>query len=224
MELLSPAFNLEAAAICFLRWDKRCEIVCTEAGPFYSDVIGISGTDLYEIEIKRSRQDFVADFNKPKHEHYRNTNARYQERSPNYFYFMVPENLAAFAVEKAAKGGQYAGNQKYGVLSHDLESLGRWGISSAKKGYRIHSGKVSDRIKSELMFRMGTELINLYLFNGMIGRSADKLAREIRDADKRTFGLEDSQRDEFMSGTESDDFERKLAEGTEMTANFEETL
>jgi hypothetical protein len=64
------------------------------------DVLSISKSDyIYEYEVKISRGDFKKDFIKEKHsmitegKHTREWKGGMQYLVPNYFYFVVPENL-----------------------------------------------------------------------------------------------------------------------------------
>ena len=65
-----------------------------------TDVISISKSDyIYEYEVKISRSDFKADFKKTKHtlitegKFIKETKEETLYLLPNYFYFVVPENL-----------------------------------------------------------------------------------------------------------------------------------
>lgn len=64
------------------------------------DVISISKSNfIYEYEVKISKSDFKADFKKPKHtlitekKFIKETKKEIFYLVPNYFYFVVPENL-----------------------------------------------------------------------------------------------------------------------------------
>lgn len=62
------------------------------------DVISISKSDfIYEYEVKISKSDFKADFKKNKHKHMIARKKVNESKNyyyiPNYFYFVVPEDL-----------------------------------------------------------------------------------------------------------------------------------
>jgi hypothetical protein len=102
--------NIEASLVMNL-YEKRHSPISTHTkicGLAECDVISVSKSNyIYEYEVKISRSDFKADFKKPKHK-LMLENAGVKERlvnensimvkdiwylTPNYFSFVVPENL-----------------------------------------------------------------------------------------------------------------------------------
>lgn len=88
------------AALSWLKYERNCDIVCTEYGTWPKDACGIIfGNDglpltMFEIEVKISRADLQADFrNKTKkHECYDK-----KIDCPNYMYYLVTEEMADYA-------------------------------------------------------------------------------------------------------------------------------
>jgi hypothetical protein len=84
-------WRLRAAVIGWLRYDRRCPLVCFERSPFQEanyrpDVIGVNRTwRVIEVEIKQSISDFKHNGEKRGHK------LRYQ--FPVQFYFAVPYRL-----------------------------------------------------------------------------------------------------------------------------------
>jgi len=88
-------------ALCTYLSIKGHEHICENFGHTVCemDVASLSKSDmLLEFEVKISRSDFLADKNKgkkyglPKFEMYSKC-LGYEERCPNYFYYVCPENL-----------------------------------------------------------------------------------------------------------------------------------
>lgn len=94
--------NIDASLIMNLYLKKHSPITThfTGFGLAECDVISISASDyIYEYEVKISKSDFKNDFKKPKHKLMserrciKNTKKGMLYLTPNYFYFVVPENL-----------------------------------------------------------------------------------------------------------------------------------
>ncbi len=88
--------NLEASAMYWLRFEKRCKAVLRERSPrcpygSRPDVVGIMQSRyVIEVEAKRSMSDFRANGSKI---HIRNRVEGHLKRYPRQFYFIVPESL-----------------------------------------------------------------------------------------------------------------------------------
>jgi hypothetical protein len=116
------------------------------------DVISVSKSDyIYEYEVKISRSDFKADFKKPKHnlitekKFIKETKKEIFYLVPNYFYFIVPENLVT--VEEIPN---YAG------LMYVNES-GVYAI--VKKAPIIHKTKASNEFIRALSHQLTCKLV-----------------------------------------------------------------
>jgi len=120
------------------------------------DVISISKSDyIYEYEVKISRSDFKADFKKPKHtlitekkfitETFKKGTKETWYLVPNYFYFVVPENLVS--VEEVP---EYAG------LMYINE---KGGYDIIKKAPIIHKTKASNEFIRALSHQLTCKLV-----------------------------------------------------------------
>lgn len=116
------------------------------------DVISISKSDfIYEYEVKISRSDFKADFKKPKHtlitekKFIKETKKEIFYLVPNYFYFVVPENL--ISVEEIP---EYAG------LMY-LNEKGEFDI--IKKAPLMHKTKASNEFIRALSHQLTCKLV-----------------------------------------------------------------
>ena len=116
------------------------------------DVISISKSDyIYEYEVKISRSDFKADFKKPKHnlitekKFIKETKKETFYLVPNYFYFVVPENL--ITVEEIP---EYAG------LMYVNE---KGGYDIIKKAPIIHKTKASNEFIRALCHQLTCKLV-----------------------------------------------------------------
>ncbi len=87
---------MRAAAIEFLRYGRKCRLVCLERSPFAGDpctpdVVGVTpARRVVEIEIKRTMADF---------RHNREKTSLFKRgflgMLPSQFYFMVPEEMVS---------------------------------------------------------------------------------------------------------------------------------
>lgn len=89
--------KLELMALRWLRFDKRCRVALFERSPRQAwsgepDVLGVNDRRyLFEIEIKRSVQDFRA--NKRKQFHQMRDAGVSSPKYPRYFWFLVPPQI-----------------------------------------------------------------------------------------------------------------------------------
>jgi hypothetical protein len=175
--------------MAWLRFVKKMDFICSEGGPWNSDVIGCTDTTSIEVETKISRADLLAEFRKKKSKHaYYETGAALM---PNFFYFLVPEELGPDAIEIAEKKMPRAGVLIYiPSLAKDGAPIGRR-FAILKSAQRLRKHKPTDKFKRQLMLRMGSELASLNAFtNALRGISeieTDKTA--IIDAIISTQGL-----------------------------------
>lgn len=154
------------AALSWLRYDKSCDIVCTEIGNNYiKDVFGLyigeNGlpASSVEIEVKASKYDLLRDFDAKakKHELYSKGIG-----CPTYMYFLVPDKMVEHAKEFVR-----AKDKRYGLLAFDpqifLDNGGhpigsRNCISSVLRVSKLTNEKPSP----QLMYQMGRRLVNEY--------------------------------------------------------------
>jgi hypothetical protein len=116
------------------------------------DVISISKSDyIYEYEVKISRSDFKADFKKPKHNLITEKNFIKETKKetfylvPNYFYFVVPENLISIDEVPSYAGLIYVTEtQDYNII---------------KKAPVIHKTKASNEFIRALSHQLTCKLV-----------------------------------------------------------------
>lgn len=149
---------LKTEALCWLRYVKKMDYLCTEGGPWNSDVIGCCDGYSIEVEIKVSRADLLAEFRNKKTKHaYYETGARFV---PNYFYFLVPPELLESAKEIVAEK-----MPKAGILSITNPHLpdGRKIVVWRKAQNLRGDLKPTDKFKRQVMLRMGSELCGMHI-------------------------------------------------------------
>ncbi len=196
---------LKMAAICWLRYEKGCDIACTEIGNTYiKDVLGLwinpkdgLPVQTVEVEVKTSISDLHADFrNKPqKHDWYSKG-----KNAPNYFYFLTPKSLVPEASVLIRRH-----STKYGLLSLDAETALNYGpfalgkmLKSELRVQRI----CDDRPLPALMHQMGRRLMNEYVMQKQFIQSRlDNVENDIRHFAKELVKYErgrDSELEEFV--------------------------
>jgi len=168
--------DMTYAAVCWLRYQKNCDIVCTELGNHWlKDACGIyinreDGKPALEIEIevKSSLSDLRRDFIEKKNKH-----GRYKQGergTPNYMYYLVPTSMID-KTKEIIKGL----NPSYGILEFNAEKfldkkypiwVGNC-ISSARKCKKL----CEDRPFPSILYRAGRRLQNEYFAQKYLIRS-----------------------------------------------------
>jgi len=150
--------DIETCGLMWLRYTKGCDIIATEAsllgGTFRADIIGcnFNGGYTWEIEVKRSRNDFLQDFVNKAKKHQMYLEGR--NGTPNYFYFLGGRRLA-----KEMKVYMEHNDMPYGVLSVDLESLDNDGIfhtrvTSIRRVKRLHPNETTESTRLTAIRKM----------------------------------------------------------------------
>lgn len=157
--------SLHTEALAWLRYGKRMPIVCTEAGSWNADVIGMSSELCIEVEVKKSISDLRADFKNKTAKHYVYNNASgFDPRNasgyvPNYMYYFVPYALAEKAEEviqeKAPKAGlaalKHSGGKHQGI------------VEIVKRPSKLHDRKPSHSFVRAAVMRMASEICIAHL-------------------------------------------------------------
>jgi len=158
-------YSLEVEAMAWMRWGMpRMTHVATQAGNFSADVLGANDKELLEVEVKRSRSDFRADFKKTeKHSKYADPPPGRALWVPNRFYYLVGPELREAGLEILAEKGCPAGLL---VLVNPMtEASGKWygrgHILVAKRAPKIHDRQPSAGILRQLAKRMASESVAL---------------------------------------------------------------
>lgn len=184
------AYDLKTEALCWLRFAKQLDFVCTEVGVWNADVIGACQNYSIEVEVKVNRADLLSEFRnkKPKHTYYGFDG----NWTPNYFYFLVPKELGESTVETVKEKFP-----KAGVLAYALER-GRPGehLVCLRRPTKLHGNKPSRSLLHAIKRRMGSELCGLHVAldklksNVGIGQIED-LKKQIVEAIVASHGAED---------------------------------
>lgn len=185
------AEDLKTEAIAWLRYIRRCHLVCTEVGPYNADCWGLSDGRLVEVETKISIADLKADFRKGKHARYALDQQKYYG-VPNTFYFCVPAELQTKALELLDKleplcyvkpGPVAAVVKKYGLLVYEEASvLGRH-LTVVKKAGFIHKNAPSAGTVRVAEMRMASELCGL---RAALRDHVYRIGEQLRDLTKQT--------------------------------------
>lgn len=149
---------LKTEALCWLRFGKQLDYVCTEGGHWSSDVLAACPTYSIEVEVKVSKADLLAEFRNKlsKHAYYTNNQPRW---TPSYFYFLVPPDLGEVAVEIVKEKFPRAG-----VLTVPKRfRSGQGELVSLKKATRLHDKPPSEDMLRAIRRRMSSELCGLHL-------------------------------------------------------------
>ncbi len=131
--------------------DKGFEVAATEVK--YCDVLitTLKGNPIVEVETKVNWYDFLADFDKPKHQKY----LQLQGLVPDFFFFGVPEFLADRCYNYLMES-EY---NYYGILSVSKSGL----VHTMKKSKRFPTNSLNRQQFLEYLLKRGTrELMSLY--------------------------------------------------------------
>jgi hypothetical protein len=158
------AEELKAEALAWLRYTKRCQVVCTEVGiangNYLADVVGASTTAVYEVEVKISRSDFKNDKLSKSEKFHRYAHAKpgFTHRVPNYFYYFIPEGIKEYVTNLMAE--EDATFEEAGLIVYRPDYNYRPGanLESIKPARKLHSEKPSRRYLYEILMRTSSEL------------------------------------------------------------------
>jgi hypothetical protein len=158
--------SIHVEAMCWLRYGKRMPIVCTEAGPWNADILGISSDMSIEIEVKKSKSDLKRDFTSKKAKHFAYA-AGTSRWVPNYLYFYVPEELGEFAVQHLAEACPKAGVAVY----KETENLDGRNTGIVKKPIRLREEPPHPGLVRTAIQRMSSQLCGqIIAFEGFRAR------------------------------------------------------
>ncbi len=145
------ADELKVAIMKKYVFEKHYELAASEV--HYCDIVitNIDANPILEVETKISYNDFLADFDKEKHEKYLNL----EGMVPDYFFFGIPDYLEKQVLE-------FLANSKYdyyGVIV--VNSVGF--VTTAKRAKRFPTSSANRRqFKEYLLKRETRQLINFY--------------------------------------------------------------
>lgn len=207
---MTTPFTLHAEALAWLRYSKRCPVVCTEAG-YQADVLGISATTVIEVEVKVSASDMRAEFaNKvAKHDKYKTSMERKEPWGsyvPNYWYLFVDEPLRVRAQELLEEKAPYAGLLVRHHPAVQTFGAGGFNVTIERKPKRIHNKPPRPLFVRQAIMRMASSLVKWHLLAGVkLGldeRAASQLITERIHATEGVLDFEDTQGDLERRGAE----------------------
>lgn len=182
--------DLKTEALCWLRFGKKLDYICTEGGYWSADVLGVSEEFAIEVEVKVSIADLRAEFRnkKTKHYYYANTKGGWV---PNFFYFAVPLELAEKTVEIVKELAPKAGVLAY-QYPHERPGMR---MRVVKRPTSLHDKKPDKRLVRAAMLRMGSELCNLHIALDKLKNApieqVEELKKQILEAIIQSHGAED---------------------------------
>lgn len=163
--------QLKTAALAWLRYGRQYKMVCTEVGPMHCDVLGLNSKIAVEIEVKVSISDLKREFIDKSAKHYLYSNVDKAWYLPNYFYFLLPEDI----IEKARPIIEEQ-SPKTGIGVFTNYNRHGENVSIVKKPTKIHTNPPSTRLIDATIARMSSELVGLHV---SLDGSIDMLYRSI---------------------------------------------
>lgn len=158
---------LKVELMKYFRYEKGMVFVCSE-GINCSDINAINDKCLVEVEVKISKADFRREFEaatlnngnywkEKKHQFYAHPEQAFSSyKIPNKYYFCVPDEMAAWAMEYLKDK-----NPKYGLLAYD-ETLHKANKIKLLKGARqLQKEPPSPLIWRMIGQRVTSEMISL---------------------------------------------------------------
>jgi hypothetical protein len=172
---------LKTEALCWLRFGKKMPYVCTEGGYWNGDVLGVADKFSVEVEVKVSKADLKREFTTKTSKHYLYANAgdAPTRQVPNYFYFYVPPELEADALEIVEKEAPKAGVAVYQPNGYVLDGKR---TRVARRPQKLHDREPTDAFKKVVLKRMGSELCGQYLIKQRFMNDIADNVRSIFDA------------------------------------------
>ena len=165
VEKLNSSF-IKLQLMKYFRFDRNYTLCCSECIN-HSDINAVNDKDLVEVEIKISKQDFLAEFKGDsrikayKHDilnHFGEKKPKYGYITPNFYYFCVTSELKSYVLDYLN-----ANYPNYGLLVCDnYRQYGRRShIYCVKRAKRIHDTPPSQRVFIRIYKRVQSELITL---------------------------------------------------------------
>lgn len=154
------AFEIKLELLKYYRYKRNC--ICATEFALFSGVSDIIVYDLkknlIDIEVKISKSDFKADFNKDKHRIFNKTINRYKSKTmPNKFMFCVTEDLKEFALEYLKD------YPLYGLLVIE-ENIYRnkvyYNIKTVKRAKKLHNKPIDKKLLTDkFLLKLNSEVI-----------------------------------------------------------------
>lgn len=156
------SLQFKAVALGWLRYGRRMPLVMTEVGRWNADVMGFSSALAVEVEVKTSKADLKREFQTKIAKHWLYANAKDESHVPNFFYFLVPDDMADATVALVSEAAPKAGIAVYDTTAAPLS---REAVRVVKKATKLKEGPPSRQMLTAAISRCSSELVNLYQFN-----------------------------------------------------------
>jgi hypothetical protein len=174
---------LKTEALCWLRFEKQMESVCTEGGYWNADVMGVCPEFAIEVEVKVSKADLLAEFKnkRAKHAYYQGKGDKW---APNYFYFLVPPDLAEAAVDIVKEKFPKAGVLIYDGTEKRLTTKKRYGaaLRCARRPQALHKKKPSAALQESIRYRAASELCSMHIVLDSLVNPAIEQVQELKQS------------------------------------------
>lgn len=172
--------SIELTMLYKLRFQQQAHVVATEVssnGPAgIADILAIKNDKVYEYEVKRSKSDFYQDFKKNsygvgKHVLYsykellktQNVMQHYANMKhfvPDYFYFVVPEELKEVVLDYL-KANEHT---KYGLITVSDRDFPYQTVikpsTCVRRAKQLESCVNLPKVRERIIARQSSELIN----------------------------------------------------------------
>lgn len=164
---------IAASVMCWMRYAKQFDMVGREVGLFSADVLGYSGKEIVEVEIKVSLSDLKNERTNKKHKHevYAGTKPtkHYDRDIPHRFYIAVSEQLKEETIKFVTEL-----NPSYGVLVLEgtpLKDIPEWEswkrLKMVKRTKALHDRQPTEAFKTAFAKRMSSDLCRMHLHRQM---------------------------------------------------------
>jgi hypothetical protein len=169
--------ELKTVALQWLRFGKRCPLVCTEVGRWNADVVGVTPSTVTEVEVKTSIADLRRDFRNKVAKHQIYTHAQENNPSvPNFFYFLMPSQIA----DKAAQILEEE-KSKAGIIACTADAVNpftwKHHLSVIKRATKLRSSPPTRDFVETMMLRCSSEICGLHLWsNGFAKKIEEQIA------------------------------------------------
>lgn len=173
-------------------------IVCTEAGKWNADVLGMNSKICIEVEIKHSISDLRADFRNKAHKHFLykqatpNDGSGWSASVPNFFYFLTPAELKDKALEIITEKAPYAGLLIREMPAWNRYAAGKDNMRVVKVPQKLHKEPPTHGLVRSAAMRMGSEIASLRLLIDTWDLSQDKREELLSNFHARIDGIEGS--------------------------------
>lgn len=174
------SLKLKTEALCWLRFVRRMEVVCTEVGQWSADVLGLSKDLAIEVEVKTTISDLKADFVRKARKHYVYQNAEnLTQFIPNLFYFLVPEKMVDTAVTIVEEKGP-----KLGVAYYQADGKLPYGqnIVVKRRPTRLHSRSPNEDALRMATLRLSSEVCGLKILQDKWFREVNQTIRGLNES------------------------------------------